>query len=397
MAGSPEAERFIRRVLEREGPIPFARFMALALYGPGGYYTRPREGEGDYYTAPSVHPAFGALLAVQAHQVWELLGRPRPFWVVEVGGGSGLLAEAFLGWARRATPELAEALRYLLLDPLPGRGDWEAVRTLGLPLRGVVGCVLANEVLDAFPVHRFRVEGGRVREVFVALEEDRLVERLGEPSTPELEEALREAGVPLQEGREGEVCLALRPWLEALARSLERGVALLVDYGGTSEEVYRRPRGTLRCFRRHLLHGNPYRWVGEQDITASVDFSAVARWARRAGLEVLGYASQASFLRALGWDALVRALETLPLDPDAYTANRMALQDLVRPDGPGGFRVLALGKGLGGARLWGFHPERPALRWLEGRAPLPVPLVTDRHLPLARSRYPFAFPPGGTG
>jgi len=391
MSCGREAEAYIREVIRREGPIPFARFMALALYGPAGYYTRPREGEGDYYTSPAVHPAFGALLAVQAHQMWDLLGRPRPFWLVEVGGGNGLLAEALLEWTGEALPDLAEAMRYVVVDLAPARGPWETVQALGLPLRGLVGCVLANEVLDAFPVHRYRVEGGQVREVYVALEGDRPVERLGEPSTPDLPRALEEAGVPLREGQEGEVCLALGPWLADLARALERGFALLVDYGGSAEEVHGRPGGTLRCFYRHTVHGDPYRHIGAQDITASVDFSAVARLAERAGLEVLGYTAQGLFLRRLGWDTLVQALEALPLDPPAYTAHRMALQDLVRPDGLGAFRVLALGKGVGRPLLWGFDPHAPARRWLEGRPRLPVPPLTPRHLPLARLRYPEAF------
>lgn len=393
-------ERVVRRAIQRDGAITFARYMETALYSPaGGYYTS-REGvgaHGDFYTSPSAHPLFGALIALQMEQMWDLLGRPSVFWAVEVGAGDGLLARAVSDYAQRLDADFAGALRYAALDLRAAPADDAGVRLVqarGLPLRGVAGCILSNELVDSFPVHRFQVEGGRVREVYVTLRDGSLAETLGEPSTPLLAERLPDT---LSDGFRGEVNLELEGWTEAVARALERGFVLTVDYGDTARGLYAAPRagGTLRCAYRHVPIDDPYARIGGQDITAHVDFTALAKAGERCGLATLGYTTQAAFLENLGARSFLRALaarsRTGGMSQREYLGNRMGMLDLLRPEGLGGFRVLAQGVGVGTPSLQGFHLADAWSRGLEARiARWPIPMITSQHVSLLEGRYPHA-------
>ena len=404
MTTSAESE-ILRRIAER-GSIPFAEFMDVALYWPGGgYYTGSAAREvspfgpgGDYYTSPMAHPAFGALLAVQLYQFWLLLDRPNPFWVVEPGSGNGQLCRDILQAASSLPEGFPESLRYLCLDhsqsgALPFPPGASRIVTGGVPLRNLRGCVISNELLDSFPVHQVRVEQGQLREVFVALASDgpagetRLAERSGDPTTPALEARLQELGIWLAEGQTAEVNLGLETWAATIAGALEAGFILTIDYGRTAEELYSaelRPRGTLVTYHRHIQTDAPFRHVGQQDITAQVDFTSLISAGRRAGLEPLGYSTQARFLRNLGFDQLRRRVTSWPLPVDQAVTNRAGLLALVRPDGLGDFKVLIQGKGLpsdaeGSTELWGLAPS-PAARDLARDVPLP--LLSPRHISL---------------
>ena len=265
---SSEPLATIERLIAEHGRITFARFMELALYGPGGYYVSgDRSRTGDYYTAPVAHPAFGALLAVQVRQLWELMGSPSRFHVVEVGAGGCQLAQSFLDYASSLSPAFARALEYVAVDcSIAGTADvrLQPVRGFGLPFRGVEGCVLSNELPDAFPVHRFAIRDGRALEVYVTLEDGRLGEVLDEPSTPRIEQRLSGLGLELADGFRGEVNLALDDWMEEASRGLARGLVLTIDYGHEARDLYsaQRSGGTLRCYYDHTLQGDPYRRVG---------------------------------------------------------------------------------------------------------------------------------------
>ncbi len=400
------AEAEIRRRISQSGPMPFAEFMELALYWPlGGYYSTPagqQDGpfgpEGDYYTSPMAHPAFGALLAVQLYQFWLLLDCPNPFHVVELGSGNGQLCRDILQAAPSLPDGFAASMRYLCLDrhhhaapPVPPGAALLA--TDGIPLRGLRGCIISNELLDAFPVHQVRLEQGRLREVRVGLElggptgEEWLVERIGNPSTTALEARLAELGIQLAEGQTAEINLGLDPWTQSVAAALEAGFVLTIDYGRTAEDLYSfetRPRGSLVTYYRHTQTDAPFRHVGRQDITAQVDFTSLVNAGRRAGLDPLGYTTQAQFLRYLGHDILRRRITSSPLPPDQAAANRAGLSALTRPDGLGDFKVLAQGKGLppgaaGLPVLWGFAPgsEAPGLA-----RDISLPLLSPQHISL---------------
>ncbi len=419
---NPEAE--IRRRIGERGAIPFAEFMEVALYWPhGGYYSRspfdpdaavpgeagsqPFGPTGDYYTSQMVHPVFGTLLAVQLYQCWQLLDRPDPFHVVELGSGNGQLCRDILGGAAHLPKDFLRSLRYLCLDrnphPVPELPPLaNQLVADGIPLRGLQGCIISNELLDAFPVHQLRQENGRLKEVFVTLQTGEhpeaapLVETLSDPSSPALEARLDQLGIRLVEGQTVEINLGLDSWTESVAAALDSGFAITIDYGQTAEELYSaqlRPRGTLVTYHRHIQTDAPLRHVGQQDITAQVDFTTLVNAGRGSGLEPLGYTTQGNLLRNLGLDNLRRRLTpgnlpspSISRDVTALAANRAGMLALAREDGLGGFKALVQGKGLAvdaglGSGLWGWQ-ELPSPEPLALVADIPLPLLSDRHISL---------------
>ncbi|MBM3267374.1 MAG: SAM-dependent methyltransferase [Candidatus Sericytochromatia bacterium] len=384
------AEAHIRARLAEGGRLTFAEFMALALYGPGGYYCtdRSRIGPaGDFYTSPTVHPAFGALLAGQAREIWQRAGRPHAFDILELGGGRGTLAADLLYALREGDPACFAAVRYTVSDLAPPPDVPPAVAhkiafrpgDAGLP-DVVTGLVLANEFLDALPVHRVQKLQGKLQELYVEIAGDRLCESPGPPSKPDLELQVAPWFGDLPEGGTAEVSLAMVAFMKRLGAALRGGVALFIDYGGWRSDLLRRPAGTLRAYWRHRIQPGPFEAIGEADITCHVDFSSLRNQAAALGFEVLGEISQGAFLQNLGMAELRRALAAAPLDPPALAANLAALEDLVAPAGLGAFRVMALGAATAGLRLSG----------IEG-GPLPplcAPAATRRHMALWGGNLP---------
>ena len=425
------AEGEIRRRIAERGAVTFAEFMDVALYWPdGGYYSvgDPFGPSGDYYTSPMAHPAFGALMALQMFQMWLLLEGPTRFSVVELGAGNGVLGRDILSFSERLSPEFRGSLTYICVDrrierpracperrpgshrqvtrlgygggdPQNRRGEetaWERasrIAAAGTPFRGLTGCVLSNEFLDAFPVHVVEQSGGRMREVFVTVEGGKLVEALEEPSTADLAERLSSLGVALEEGQRVEVSLGLGEWAESVSGAMERGYVLTVDYGRMAEDLYsfrERPRGTLTTFYRHTQTDAPLRRVGRQDMSAQVDFSSAVRAGEAAGLETLGFTTQGRFLKSLGWERLRERLAGLgvgSLPARERRANLAGMEDLVLSGGLGDFRVLVQGEQVPAGELWGLAAEMPEelSRLLDG---LPPPLLGEGHIRLAEGRWP---------
>ena len=385
------AESEIRRRIGERGKITFAEFMEVALYLPqGGYYTdqKPIGADGDYYTSPAVHPAFGALLAVQLYQMWRVMDRPSLFTVLELGAGNGLLCRDISAYATRLPDGFASVLHYVCLDrrtanpPEAGTPRTSRVLAEGTPFRGLHGCVLSNEFLDALPVHQVVMTADGLKEVYVALEDGELAELTGEPSDPGLASRLDGHGITLAKGQTAEINLGLDRWSQDVAAALDRGFVLTIDYGRTAHDLYdpeQRARGTLVTYRQHVQTDTPLTRIGSQDITAQVDFTAAAQAGEEAGLDTLGLVTQREFLTNLGWEHLRQKLGEHRLLPRQLEANRAGLVDLVRPGGLGDFKVLAQAKNVGRPDLWGLQqsPETEAL--VEG---LSFPLLTARHLSL---------------
>jgi SAM-dependent MidA family methyltransferase len=367
----------IRNEVRHGGPITFARFMERALYEPGhGYYRRPLPGpgraDGDFLTAPEAHPVFGAAIGRLLEQAWDAMGRPSPFTVTEHGAGTGALAEGLLTGLRRLDSPLAAVLRYhpvevesariaALRARLTAAGVADALVDAG----GSVGVVVANEVLDALPVHRVVARDEGLRELLVAEDPDGGLAWLeAAPSTPDLAARLDDENVALKNGQVSEVCLAIDGWLAAATRDLERGIVVLVDYAAEPADLHgdARPTGTLRAFARHAVGADPLRHVGRQDLTATVDLAAVRAAAAHAGLEPLGETSQAELLASVGTPALTDAWLRAP---DATLQDaldlRSALVRLMDMRGMGGYRLLAFGRGLpAGTALPALRPLREA-------------------------------------
>ena len=393
----------IYRRIQEQGAITFAEFMELALFWPhGGYYIsgEPIGPAGDFYTSPLVHPVFGTLLAIQLFQMWELLDRPDPFTVLELGSGNGILCRDVVVCSVDLPDRFAQSLHYVCLDRRalsgvettlpdnPPNGRVSRVASSGIPFQRIIGCILSNEFLDSFPVHQVTMCREGLREVYVVREGDELVTCLGEPSTPALARRLESLGIKLTEGQTAEICLDLDTWAEQATASLEAGFVLTVDYGHLAEELYsakRRYRGTLTTFYRHTQLDAPLRYLGQQDITAQVDFTSVIDAGCRYSIESLGMVTQSQFLRHLGLSAMQHRLARLNLPQYAAQANRAGMLDLARAGGLGDFKVLAQIKGLNRADPWGFRPSNEASALADR---IPVPLLTPLHLSLLEGRYP---------
>jgi len=357
----------IRAEIERDGPITFARFMELALYEPGhGYYRRPQVGPGttgaDFLTAPEAHPIFGAAIGRLLEQAWDALGRPSPFSVTEPGAGTGALAAGLLGGLRDARSPLLAAIAYHPVEVEPARIETLRERLAADGLAGTladagdedegvgVGAIVANEVLDALPVHRVVGRDGDLRELLVGVDGAGDFSWLeAEPSTPAIAERLAAEGVVLGDGQVTEVCLALDGWLIDATRHLARGLVVLVDYAAESADLHgaTHPDGTLRAFARHAVGSDPFRHIGRQDLTATVDLAAVRSAADRAGLTPIGETTQAELLARVGTADLTDAYLRRPgATLEDALALRSALARLMDTRGMGGFRVLVYGRGL---------------------------------------------------
>jgi SAM-dependent MidA family methyltransferase len=376
----------IRALIQKHGRITFAQFMQACLYSPhGGFYSsRGTRISTHFGTSPTSHPVFGALIARQLEQMWHLLGDPPVFHVIEVGSGDGALAQSIVQACWRMAPRLAQVLYYVAADyeprwlPSPdhpfawdnGTGDGmspsrrdallgvQRVKTEGLrAFRKVVGCILCNELIDNFPVHRFAIHGGRVKEVFVTSAGGNLTEVLDEPSSPRIAERLTSLGLSLTEGYRGEVNLAMEDWTGQLAQALDRGFILTIDYGQLATDLYshQNHQGTLVCYHRHVVSSDPYQHIGHQDMTCQVDFTSLIRLGDRHGLATVGYALQRQFLTNLGFSSFLAALQTQGLSAARTALSRMAMMTLVDPNEYGDFKVLAQAKGNGlGIALLGF-------------------------------------------
>jgi len=350
-------------IAQAGGAIPFAQFMALALYAPGlGYYSagaRKFGAGGDFTTAPEISPLFGRCIARQCREVLAACGGS----ILEFGAGSGALAQTVLETlagldtlpARYLILEVSADLRErqqqrlaALAPALAARVEW-LERMPEAPFSGVM---LANEVLDALPCERFVVRAGRARRLGVALDPRsgalREVE-LAEP-VPGLPADLDLAALP--EGYRGECSPTLAPWIATLGATLERGLVLALDYGLPRRELYHpgRSDGTLLCHFRQRAHGDPLRNVGLQDITAWVDFTAVAEAAVDAGLAVAGFATQAALLLALGIEAdVAREADAVQRAARAGEARRLLMPEEMGET----FKAIALARELD-APLSGF-------------------------------------------
>jgi SAM-dependent MidA family methyltransferase len=355
---TPGAE--LRRRIDRAGTIGFDEFMAAALYHPrGGYYAvpTPRTGQrGDFFTSVSVGPVFGRLLAAQFADMWDQLGRPADFTLVEQGASDGQLMADVLSAMAQDRPECQP--RVILIEPLPVlRAAQE--RTLArwsgrlttcatedeLPL--FTGVFFANELLDAFPVKLLVRDGPDWQERRVGVAGDDFV-FVEEPiRDPELLRVARALPLPSEGPRFcTEVCPSLAPWMRTMASKLSRGWLLLIDYGHPAAIRHAPPRadGTLAAYRQHARMEHPLADPGTQDLTAHVDFTAVARAGLDAGLQLAGFTDQHHALAALA-ARLYPAMPEERLSPGAAREMR-ALRQLLHPESMGtSFKFLALARG----------------------------------------------------
>jgi SAM-dependent MidA family methyltransferase len=346
-------EKIIHRIHE-EGPISFETFMEMSLYYPSlGYYTKDSTAigkEGDFYTSPHLHPLFGAMIGRQIQEMWNVMGRPHTFRIVELGAGMGHLAKDMLAYLKaRGKEQGAEGeyaffdrLRYSIIELNPSMRSQQQMLLKDYPdtiewcsciheLGSVLGCFISNELLDAFPIKMVEMDD-RLKEIYVTEENNQFVE-LKKPCDPEVLGYIKDFGIELSYGYRTEVNLRIRDWLKGVSSKLLEGFVLTIDYGYPAWNYYHeeRRRGTFLCYYRHQLSEDPYKNIGEQDMTAHVNFSSLKKWGEGLGLETMGFCSQGNYLVSLGIDEVIN--ELYGESPDSFELAK--IKGLILPQGMG--------------------------------------------------------------
>jgi SAM-dependent MidA family methyltransferase len=362
--------------IAREGPITFESFMAMVLYEPeNGYYSgTPRRigREGDFYTSSHLHPLFGIMLGWQIREMWAFLGKPDKFCVVEMGAGEGFVCrdmlDHFSGSDGNIINEEDEvfysSLQYMIIE----QNHFQQQRQKDLLIdyedkvlwqknlhdAGIVtGCILSNELLDAFPVHLVTMED-ELREVYVGHDSRGFFEHPGPLSSEAIKEYVMDFAPALERGHITEVNLRIRSWLQEIDAVLGKGFILTIDYGFPAREYYNedRNRGTLMCYYRHRLSEDFFSNIGDQDITAHVNFSSLKRWGEERELRTIGYCGQGTFLLAAGID---REISRLAGSSKDYLSELGRIKKLFLPQGLGeSHKVMVQYKGPGLPKLQGF-------------------------------------------
>jgi SAM-dependent MidA family methyltransferase len=349
--------------------ITFAEYMDLVLYHPVyGYYASNAERiseRGDFLTSPHLAEDFGQMLAIQLEKMWQILGMPHQFTIVEMGAGRGLLAAQILEYSQQVYPSFFQAIEYLIIEAAPAMIIAQQAKLIDLPVRwsnwqdiadrSIVGCFLSNELIDAFPVHQVIVTEHRLQEIYVTNGELELTftERIDELSTDRLEKYWQLNRINLLNDRypdryRTEVNLAALSWLESIANKLKRGYIISIDYGYSADRYYNpmRSQGTLQCYYQHAHHNDPYINIGNQDLTAHVDFTALQNHGELLGLHTVEFTQQGMFLMALGLGERIAAISSSNGDIQSLLSRRQNLHQLIDPMGLGKFGVLIQCQGL---------------------------------------------------
>ena len=366
---TPLAELLAERI-RRCGPLTFADYMRECLYHPvHGYYSKAEQTRfADYYTSADVHPIFGRLLARQFAEMWESLGRPGGFTVVEAGAGVGRLATHVLDFCATKLPAFYNSLRCVAVERSAPRRE-QAIANLKrhataghfagsaeIPARIAAGCLFSNELIDALPVHRVVKESGALKEIFVDFRGGQFLSATAPLSTCAITEYFATQGVILQEGQYAEAGLEACDWITEVGRRLERGYVLTIDYGHHAAELFddHHMRGTLLAYQNHRVSEDFHVSPGEQDLTAHVNFTALEMWGKRSGLETAGFTSQTAFLLALGQGNEFADLYDEGQTEAERVRARLQLKTLIHPEGMGErFQVLVQRKGSVGSKLTG--------------------------------------------
>ena len=307
--------------------VTFERFMDFCLYDPThGYYTSEKKvfgPEGDYYTSPYTHPFFAQSLADAFASYFEALGRPHVFDLVELGAGEGILGGAVLGYLKAAHPIVFDHLQYQAVESQCPR----------LPSK-IEGVVFSNEFFDALPVHRVRVRGSQLREIYVRIN-DEISELEGEISDPRIREYMKSGFRHWEDGCEYEVNLRMVDMLQELEKRMECGFLLTIDYGYEWQhyQAMNRAGGTLMCYHRHQMVTNPYLNIGQQDITAHVNFDVMKKVGAELGWRNQPLKTQRRFLMEWGLEQKLLEEERRGLLNPQRMQERVQLKTLLLPGG----------------------------------------------------------------
>jgi SAM-dependent MidA family methyltransferase len=340
---SGELKKILYREMETEGKITFARFMDIVLYHPGlGYYTNPDSSlYNDYLTSPKLHRAFGELITEKILLMWEHMGKPADFVIVETGAGDGDLCRHILNSAR-AYHDFYHSLHYVILNlnniEISEKKDKVSLciyKDVSIPLKNVKGCFISNELLDAFPVHLITRRNRGIEEIFITIKDGEFIELYDSPSI-DLEPYIKD----LPCGNRIEINPGSVTWLRKAAESLEEGYILTIDYGYDEHDIPGKKDGTLMCFYQHTFNRKPFIRAGYQDITGHVNFTPLIREGEKSGLKVEEYTSQRDFLLSLGIEKKIKRLDKTTMNLLDYNRELNGLNRLIDERGLGNIKVL---------------------------------------------------------
>ncbi len=350
--------------------LTFADYMDVVLYDPQyGYYSSGAVeigSKGDFFTAVSLGKDFGELLAIQLFQMWQNLHCPNNFSLVEMGAGNGDLAKDIINYLQEHHSDFISVLNYVIIEKSPSLRDIQQQKLADfnninitwkswdkIPDNKLVGCCFSNELVDAFPVHQIVIHNQSLQEVFVTEQEGQITEYYDEISTDKLQQYFDLVKIEIMkqdypQDYRTEVNLMALDWVETVAKKLDKGYLLTIDYGYQAAKYYhpQRSQGTLKCYYQHRHHNNPYVNLGQQDITTHVDFTALENQGKKLGLETIGFTKQAIFLMALGLGERLQELSSGKYNLREIFQRRNALHQLIDSTGLGGFGVLIQGKNL---------------------------------------------------
>jgi SAM-dependent MidA family methyltransferase len=355
------SEHVIAQIREK-GPIPFQEFMEISLYHPEmGYYTSAHEiigNQGDFYTSATLTPAFGATIGRQLEEMWKIMGS-NEFTIVEYGAGTGDLCKSILDYLKDNEKMYAQ-LRYCIIEKSPEMRNLEAKHlpykvewyNSILEIKGLNGCVLSNELLDNFAIHRVVMQE-ELMEVYVNYQNG-FTEVL-RPAPSELKDYFRELNVELPWGYCTEVNIQAIDWITEIASALNTGYVITIDYGYENPAMYStsKSEGSLLCYYKHSINDSPYTHIGEQDLTCHINFSALEHWGEKVGLNTCGITNQNYFLMSLGFREQLTRLFSKEDNVLQAAAKVAAISHTLLMDMGSKYKVLIQQKDLNGQKLTG--------------------------------------------
>tara|TARA_B100001750_G_scaffold238184_1_gene244359 strand:+ start:1270 stop:2472 length:1203 start_codon:yes stop_codon:yes gene_type:complete len=384
-------EKLIHNKIKLEGKITFADFMDIALYDSNcGYYNSQNRigASGDFYTSPIIHPSFGAIICKQLFSMWVALKKPSPFFLIEIGANNDRLILDIREFAKSINKKFFENLECIIIDRskiLESHNSPENFHTLisnTIPFKNISGCILSNEFFDALPINKFQIKNDIITEIYLTIENNELKETNLAPHNNELCERITELYLKSSDNYIGEINVSIEKIIKNFSNVLKNGFVITIDYGDITEKLVKKyENSSIQTYSTHTKGTNPYTKIGEQDITADVNFSQLILAGKKYGLNSIYYANQSDFLKTNGINYWINQLHK-ESDTTIKTNNLGAIYDLINPNGLGNLKVLIQEK----------NTTMKTYNDLGISSKLSIeeklPMQTTAHLNIAQAKYP---------
>tara|TARA_A100001037_G_scaffold228841_1_gene206914 strand:+ start:7695 stop:8891 length:1197 start_codon:yes stop_codon:yes gene_type:complete len=378
-----ETEKFIREDILDKGKISFARFVEIALYHPEfGYYSKinPIGINSHYITSPYIHPAFGSAISKHIFLMWKFMKTPNKFQIVELGCSTGILAETICSYAKNISKDFSNAIDYFGIDrSINKKYNFQSIKSNLLPLKNISGCIISNELIDSLPFHRFKIINHEIKEIYVTIENGTFTTILDKPSSKKIEQKLNTLKFKLPNNFEGEICLEIEKLFSSINKTLTQGFIITIDYGEEREYLYEnKPHGTMQTYFKHTTGASPFNRIGEQDITANIDFSSLIEAGILNKIRPVTLCSQKEFLEIFGikkWTEKIQSSKSLKQIEKQI--NLMNIKKLVQYPGLGNFKILIQEKNTGLNKSNKILPEIDSQKEIFSNLPIPVNNISN--------------------